>query len=356
MKRPNGAGTVKKLSGNRRKPYAALLTLGWDPATGQRQTKYVGYYATYEEAELALAVYRADPLPKEDMTWQMLYAEWRAINSPSWSPQLTANYNSAWQYMAPLHTLKVAATRTGQLQRIIDTATYRPPHKKGEKPKPPVRAGRSTLEKIRSLMKQILDYALQNDIVDKNYADFVRLPKKERVEKEHFSDVEVEKIRQAAEAGVPFADCVYMMIKTGLRISEFLALDRFSVDLEENVLRGGLKTDAGRNRVVPIHPTSVPIVRSWLAKGGERLICQENGKGYSAKTFRERCYYPALQAAGVRLLNPHCTRHTFASQLAAKGVPPLEIQHLMGHTDYSFTADTYTHVDLEPLKKAVCQI
>lgn len=356
MKRPNGAGTVKKLAGTRRKPYAAMITVGWDSDTGKRQNKYIGYYSTYEEAELALALYRADPVPREDLTWEMVYAEWRAINSPSWSKQLTDNYNSAWKYLLPLHTAKVRSTRTGQLQRIIDTATYRPPYKKGQKPPAPVRPGRSSLEKIRSLMKQILDYAVQNDIVDKNYAEFVRLPKKEKVEKEHFTDLEVELIRKAAEAGIPYADCIYLMIKTGLRISEFLALDCFSVDTQEWVLRGGLKTDAGKKRVVPIHPDCIPIVRRWLDKGGERLICGENGKGYTAKTFRESCYYPALKAIGVRPLNPHCTRHTFASQLAANGVSPLEIQHLMGHTDYAFTADTYTHLDLEPLRKAVSQI
>lgn len=356
MKRPNGAGTVKKLSGNRRKPYAAMITTGWNPDTGRQQVKYIGYYDSYEEAELALAVYRADPLPKEDLTWEMIYAEWRAINSPSWSPQLTNNYNSAWDYLSPLHSLKVRTTRTGQLQRIIDTATYRPPHKKGEKPKKPVKAGRSTLEKIRSLMKQLLDYAVQNDVVDKNYAEFVRLPKKDKVEKEHFSDLEVQKIQSAAAAGVPWADCVYLMIKSGLRISEFLALDKFSVDLEEGVFRGGLKTDAGKNRVVPIHSSCVAIVQRWMDMGGERLICHPDGSGWTANAFREKCYYPALEACGVRKLNPHCTRHTFASQLAAAGVPTLEIQHLMGHTDYAFTADTYTHVDVEPLKKAVSQI
>ncbi|MCC8181907.1 MAG: site-specific integrase [Clostridiales bacterium] len=355
MKRPNGAGTIARLPGTRKKPFAVVLTEGWDENTGRQKRRYIGYYATYGEAELALAIYRADPTPKRDITWEMLYNEWHAVNSAAWSPQLAANYRSAWNYMSPLHRLKVADTRTGQLQRIIDGAKYIPQHREGERPKP-VRAGRSTLEKIRTLMKQLLDYAVQNDIIEKNYADFVRLPKKERVEKEHFSDVEVEKIRQAAEAGIPYADCVYMMIKTGLRISEFLSLDRFSVDLENGTLTGGLKTDAGRNRVVPIHPTWLPYVRSWLARDGERLICRENGKGYSVKLFRERCYYPALAAAGVRQLNPHCTRHTFASQLAAKGVPTLEIQHLMGHTDYAFTADTYTHVDLEPLRSAINQI
>lgn len=355
MKRPNGSGSVIKLAGNRRKPYAAVITAGWNPETGRRIAKYIGYYATYQDAETALVTYRLHPVEKSAITWEALYVEWRAIHVQEWSKQLTDNYNSAWQYLKPLHSLKVKDTRTAQMQRIIDTASYIPPHKAGERVKP-VKAGRSTLEKIRSLMKQLSDYAVQNDIIEKNYAAFVRLPKKDKVEKEHFTELEVKKIRDAAAAGIQYADCIYMLIMTGLRISEFLELTTFSVDLSEGVLRGGLKTDAGKNRVVPLHASCMPYFSRWVSKGGEKLICKQAGSGWSASSFRRNCYYPALEKIGVRALNPHCCRHTFASMLAAANVPTLEIQKLMGHTDYSFTADTYTHIDTEPLKKAIAAL
>lgn len=355
MKRPNGAGTVRKLGGKRRKPWAAVITTGWDPETGKRQQKYVGYYETYQEAELALAVYRSEPLSKDDLTLEMVYAEWKAIKFRSLSKATQDSYAAAWKYLSQLQHLKIKDIRTGQLQRVIDTATCRPQSKVGEKPKPARPCSRSTLEKIKALAVMLWDYAMQNDVLEKNYAKFLTLPKSAaKTEKEHFTTLEVSKIKAAADSGsAPWADCIYMMIKSGFRISEFLSLDRFTVDLERGTFRAGLKTEAGFDRIVPIHPTCLPFVRSRLAQGGERMVCKSNGSAISADYFRKRCYYPTLEQIGVRSLNPHCTRHTFATQLAEAGASTAVIQRLMGHKKYSFTAETYTHIDVSPLKAAL---
>lgn len=355
MKRPNGAGTVRKLGGKRRRPWAAVITTGWDPETGKRQQKYVGYYETYQEAELVLAVYRSEPLPKDDLTLEMVYAEWQAVKYRNLSKSTQDGYTAAWRYLMRLQHLKIKDIRTGQLQQIIDTATYRPQGKKGGKPKPVRPCSRSSLEKIKALAVMLWDYALQNDLVDKNYAKFIALPKQTRkAEKDHFSTVEIAKIKSAADTGAaPWADCVYIMIKSGFRISEFLSLDRFTVDLERGTFRAGLKTEAGFDRVVPIHHTCLTFVRSRLAQGGERLICKPDGSAMTASYFRTYCYYPTLEQIGVRRLNPHCTRHTFATQLAESGASTAVIQRLMGHKKYSFTAETYTHIDVSPLKKAM---
>lgn len=65
MKLPNGFGTVYKLSGNRRNPYVAKKTKGWeiDPKTGKSKQLYtvVGYYPTRKEALTALAEFNANP-------------------------------------------------------------------------------------------------------------------------------------------------------------------------------------------------------------------------------------------------------------------------------------------------------
>ena len=355
MKRPNGAGTVRRLGGKRRRPWAAIITSGWDPETGKRLRKYVGYYDTYQEAELALAVYRSEPLPKDDLTLEMVYAEWKAVKFRNLSRATQDSYTAAWKYLSRLQHLKIKDIRTGQLQRIIDTATYRPQGKKGEKPKPERPCSRSTLEKIKALAVMLWDYAMQNDVVDKNYAKFLSLPKQiSKTEKEHFSAIEIAKIKAAADNRTsPWADCIYMMIMSGFRISEFLSLDRFTVDLERGTFRAGLKTEAGFDRIVPIHPTCVSYVRSRLAQNGEKMVCRPDGRAITADYFRKSCYYPALEQIGVRRLNPHCTRHTFATQLAEAGVSTAVIQRLMGHKKYSFTAETYTHIDVSPLKAAM---
>lgn len=69
--------------------------------------------------------------------------------------------------------------------------------------------------------------------------------------------------------------------------------------------------------------------------------------------FRNRMYYPALEKAGVRKLSPHKARHTFASMLNKAGANKVYIQKLIGHANYAVTANTYTHSDVEELRKAI---
>ena len=65
--------------------------------------------------------------------------------------------------------------------------------------------------------------------------------------------------------------------------------------------------------------------------------------------FRKK-YYEALENLKIRRLTPHSTRHTCATLLAAAGADTLAIKQILGHTDYAFTADTYTHTDVDFLK------
>ena len=167
MKRPNGAGTVRKLGGKRRRPWAAVITTGWDPETGRRLQKYVGYFETYQEAELALAVYRAGPLPKDDLTLEMVYAEWKTLKYSRISKSTGEGYEYAWTFLAPLGQLKIKDIRTGQLQRIIDTATCQPKGRHSGKRPPARKCSGSTLSKIRALSVILWDYAVQNDILEK---------------------------------------------------------------------------------------------------------------------------------------------------------------------------------------------
>lgn len=342
MKRPNGAGTVRKLGGKRRRPWAAVITTGWDPETGKRQQKYVGYYETYREAEDALILYRLDPMPAEDATLGSVYREWLATKG-NVSKSARYGYEMTWRTLSRLENVKIKDIRTGQLQRLIDTATK----------EDGTNYSSGSLSRIKAVVVMIWDYAVKNDLARKNYAKFITLPRNKRREKDCFTALEVQKIRDAAATGVPWADAILIMIYSGFRITEFLSLDRFTVDLEQMTFRAGVKTDAGRNRLVPIHPCILPYVRSRLAQEGERMICKADGTKIDARRFRPDYYYPALERIGVRSLNPHCTRHTFATMLAEARVPAVEIQRLLGHAQYSTTANTYTHLDVNALRDAV---
>jgi len=208
--------------------------------------------------------------------------------------------------------------------------------------------------KKKVLCVLLFNYAVENNILNKNYAEFidVRKFKFDKTEKERFTDIEIKKLSDLAPAN-EWVATVLIMIYTGMRISEMLKLTKFNIDLDKKIITGGLKTDAGKNRVIPIHPKIFRYVRYWYDKNGKALICEKEGRAMSANRYRKEYYYSALEAAKVRPLTPHSCRHTFGSLMAAAGVDTVSIQRLIGHADYATTANTYTHPEIESLRNAI---
>lgn len=144
-----------------------------------------------------------------------------------------------------------------------------------------------------------------------------------------------------------------MMIYTGFRITAFLELTRFDYDRSSNILKGGIKTEAGKGRMIPVHPVIKPYLEYFLSLGGEKIITTEDGMGYTINNFRKRYYYPTPESLGIRRLSPHTCRHTFVTMLTKAGAKTTTIQKLAGHADYSTTANVYTHADIGSLTTAI---
>lgn len=342
MRLPNGHGTVYKLKGRRRRPWIARITIGWSPE-GKQLYQTIGYFETKNEGLDALALHRVSPVsPKTGITLGELYAEWSAGKYKHITRSTADNYRAAWLYMQRLEKAKVRDIRTDHWQAVIDQCA-----EKG--------LSRSTLEKIRTLAVMLNDHAVKNDIVNKNYAKYVELPRAEKAKKDRFTDLEIKQIEKAASS-VPWVNTVLILIYTGMRISEMLSLTRFNINLEMQLIAGGVKTEAGRDRVIPIHPKIQRHIKQWYDRGGDTLICDDQGRRLATKRYREKMYYPALKATGVRKLSPHKCRHTFGSLMAEAGVDTIYIQKLIGHTDYAFTANEYTHPEIEALRKAISKI
>jgi site-specific recombinase XerD len=338
MRNPNGFGTVYKLSGNRRKPYIARIPI--DKAVdGTQVYQTIGYYKTKPEAYDALTKARINPISdKADVTLKELYDEWSKPKYEYISRQTSDCYKAGWKHLSKYGKVKFKELRTAQFQNVIDSC-----HR--------AKMSRSSLEKIKVVATMLYGYAIQNDVVNKNYAEFINLPKTEKEEKEKFNDLEIQKLEKSDS--IPWVDTILILIYTGMRINELLSLTKFNIDMDKLLITGGLKTDAGKNRIIPINPKIIKYVQAWLNHNGEYFICNEQGKHLSDKLYREKFYYPALRQLQIRELNPHCCRHTFASLLRQGGADTKSIQTLIGHAKYSFTADTYTHTDIEELKKAI---
>ncbi|MFA5305963.1 MAG: tyrosine-type recombinase/integrase [Candidatus Babeliales bacterium] len=310
--------------------------------TGKPIYETIGYFEDKELALNALVKSHTEPIiPKADITLKDLYDEWYPDKYEYISKQTEDCYRAAWNRLSVYGKVEFKELRTGHIQSVVNKC-----HKEGK--------SISTIKNIKILASMLYDYALQNDVVNKNYAEFVRLPKVEKEEKEIFTDLEIQKLEKAE--GEPWVDTILILIYTGLRINELLSLTKFSINFENQTITGGLKTEAGKNRIIPIHPKILKYIKTWYDKNGEYLICNEKGKHLSDRVYRDTLYLPALDAHGVRKLNPHSCRHTCASLLAKAGADTLYIQRILGHAKYSFTADTYTRTDIEELRKAILKI
>lgn len=128
----------------------------------------------------------------------------------------------------------------------------------------------------------------------KNYAQFIQLYSRQKKEKEIFTEEEIEKIEKD---GSEASRIILMLLSTGMRIGELFSL-RLE-DYHETYLIGGSKTEAGRNRVIPIRPEGRAHFKYFaeLATGPLFLSGYVGQKTYA--NYRNRDYYPLLNKLGI---------------------------------------------------------
>jgi len=330
-RRANGMGTAYKLSGTRAKPWVARFQCGRDPETNRRKWITLGYYKTKSDAEKALAVNLVNPVSeKHRITFARLFKEWSSSHYKGLSHQSKKLYDCSYALLRPLHERVFADIRTAECQAAIDAT---------EK-------SRSYKSIMKTLIGMLYSYAMENDICHKNYAQFIRIGKEAKKEIEVFTDAEIKKLFE--NDSIPGADLTLMLIYSGFRIQEMLNLTVFDVDLKQGIITGGLKTDSGKNRIVPIHPKTRCYWVKYTESASDRLFMR-NGRPLSQAGFRQYIYYPLLESLGIKKRSPHKCRDTFATLLARGGADTLAIQQLMGHANYAFTANTYTAKNSEYL-------
>ncbi len=338
MRRANNTGTVYKINaGKRYNPWIARMCTGYSN-TGERKWITLGYFKTKAEASKALARHEISPVSeKANIKLSELYEEWKTIFNKNLSKKSITMYNTAYNHLEILHNKKFADLRTINFQNIIND----------------LNKGRSTQNKIKILVNQLYDYAYSQDIVSKNYAKAIRL---DRAVKPDIPIFSIEQIKLLLDNDtVPNVDSVLILIFAGFRPSEMLMLTRDRVHLEEGIMISGIKTEAGIDRVVPIHPQIYGYLKNRY-DNTRKYLFEHNGEMMSDKIYREKYFKPVMQQLGIKGMLPKYARHTFATLSAKFKMQDIAIQQIMGHTDYAFTANRYTHRDLELLRNEIRKI
>lgn len=347
MKLPNGYGSVYRLPGNRRKPWAVRITVsrkeGKDGLTHWKY-KYLGYYETQAEALTALAHFNENPydMDANKITFAEVFEKWSAEHYPKVSKSNVHGYNASYLLCEPIKSMRFNDIRKSHLQGVVDDCGKNYP----------------TLRKLKVLFTMLYKYAMQNDICSKDYAQYVdinqykdRNPNK--YDRQPFSKDEITTVWNWKDSSEYFT-VILMLIYTGVRISELLDLKKENVNLEErwfDVIAS--KTEAGV-RKVPIAKKMMPYFEYWMTKNDcEYLLSTPEGNHFEYRNYYDSYWKPFVDQMGMGDHRPHDTRHTCVTLLTAAGVDDKIIKKIVGHKGQGVTEIVYTHFDIQQLIDAI---
>lgn len=349
-KLPNGFGTIYKMSGKRSKPYRAMKTDKWiiDPVTGKSKQirSTIGYYQSREDAMIALANYNENPydIKADSITFSEVYEKWSENYFPTLSnPSSVRTVTAAYAYCNGLYDMRMKDIKVSHLEGTILNA----------------QVGDSTKSRIKSLFNMMYKYAVAHDIVEKDYASVMFAngnPIKRSRAKEviPFSQEEIFLLWDNLD-NIAFADMILIGIYSGWRPQELAILKIADIDLEAGTMLGGLKTDAGKNRIVPIHPLIRPLIENRIqeatAMQSEFLFNDANGQQGTYMTYdKYRKRFEKVMKYLKLTHRPHETRHTFITKAKACNVDEYILKLIVGHAIDDITEKVYTHRTIDQLR------
>lgn len=343
MKLPNNYGSIQKLSGNRRKPYRVVKTLGWDD-NGKQIRRTLGYFETRTLALQELALYNENPydIDLRTITVEKLHSKWKEEKYPKIAAKTQQVYNMCWNYCSDIAQSPFIDIKTNHLQAIVDSM--------GEK--------WSAKKAFKIMWHQLYDYALKNDMNVKKYSEYIDIGKKTtKLVRIPFEEWEIDKLWENIDR-MDFIDTILILIYTGMRVGELLEIKLENVYIDKKYMIGGIKTEAGIDRVIPLHERIIPLIRKYYDHskeiGCEYLIANSLGKQMQYSNYRrEKWDYMMEQLEFNKEHKPHDTRHTFATRIDRTPANKNAIKRILGHASPDITSKVYTHKDIQDLLEAV---
>ena len=333
IRNPNGYGTVAKLSGKRRRPYIVKKVIGWNDK-GFPIYDIVGYTETREAGNMLLAEYNHDPwdVDKAKITLQQLFELWKEKKAPKLGASNRSSLCSAFNHCSGLANKPYKLIKAYQMQETIDTCgkSY------------------STQATIKNLWGHLDRFALEMDIINRCFSDLLTSDPIPPTSRLPFTREEVKLVWEHQTE--PWVDTVLILLYSGWRISELLNLKPEDISLQAGTMKGGTKTKAGKDRVVPIHSKIRPLVEARLAEGGPRLLSY---KGRVCSQTQYRVFWADIMKALNMEHTPHECRHTFETQLDSAGANRKCIDLLMGHVSKDTGNRVYNHKTLNELKTTI---
>ena len=252
--------------------------------------------------------------------------------------------------------------------------------------------GYSTIHSVRGVIRPAFQMAVDDDLIRKNPFEFqlATVVVNDSVTREALTRKQERAFLKFVKEDKHFSryyEGIYILFKTGLRISEFVGLTIADIDLKNGVISVNHQLQRKRNMEYVIEETKtecgtrlVPmtdevkkcfrkIIENRKKPKTEPMIDGKVGFLYLDKNdmpmvalhwekyFQHICEkYNKIYKAEMPKVTPHVCRHTFCSNMAKSGMNPKTLQKIMGHSDIGVTLNTYTHVGFEDIQKEMKKI
>lgn len=327
-KRANGTGSISKLSGNRAKPWQA-----------KKCGIHIGSYATRAEAQKALErLTDVNVNDKFNMTFAQVYDRWFQEHTREISIGMADSYRLAYKQCTQLHDMTMRKILRSDYQAAIIALEV-----KG--------MSKSTCNKLRTLLGQLGRWAMEEGITLTNPAENLNTVAKQKTTREIFTEADIRAIKKST---LPAADIALILISCGCRPGELFSVPL--VNCREDHFIGGSKTDAGKNRVIPIGPDGLAAYRKIrnkaIADGCNHLIGGYEGANKTAPNFTKRDWRELMEQIGRPGITPYSCRHTFITRAIRNGMDLPVLEAIVGHVDRE-TTKLYTHLHADDLVEAV---
>lgn len=343
MRLPNGFGQISEIKGRRlRKPFRAMVTVG-KTETGKPICKLLkpeAYFRTYNEAYEALVLYHRNPSDlTHNYTMDEVFNMWlEEYKKKEHTESTVKRIPTLWNYLSPLHSRKIVTVKSIDLKNAIDSSN----------------GTEGVKERLKTILNLMYDYAVMLEFVDRNYARQLRININPTVENPHliYSEEEMQTLWDNKDDDLVKSILIHCYM--GWRPNELLEIKLTDIDELEMTIIGGSKTDAGKDRIVPVANKIRPLIEYFIKESKESS--NSNKLFYQWPSYFS--YYKKYKRVIARLgLNeahrPHDARKTFITRAKKKGLDEFAIKRLVGHAISDITERVYTERDVSWLREEV---
>lgn len=352
MKLPNGYGSVYKLSGKRRNPWAARITVGWKQVPEKQKAypdyKFIGYYKTKKEALQALADFNQNPydLNLNKLTFGEIYNQWSKRYYLNASRSTIKSYESSYKILEPLHDKIFKDLKLHDLQKVFDESGK----------------SKGVLANCKIVLSHMWNYAIKQEIItpDKkdiiHYLEFTNAAATKKNKRLPFTHDEIDELWSRVDNHednmIPL-----MLIYSGVRISELLELKKENVFIKDRYFKIVKSKTAAGIREVPIADKVLPFFKYWMSKDSDYLIPNSKGGPFHPNTYRTYHWQHSVSHLKSHVIHtPHEARHTCVSLLAEAEIDPRIIKQIVGHNGAGVTEQVYTHISIAAKLEAINKI